>query len=152
MNHWLVVLSEDNWAVCDREGLLGLGRDAERRLGRMAEGDLVWVYVNRKHVDHQVPRVQELRALVRVAGPVCRLDRSPWKPRGDQRFMIARPIQVERRFALPVIELLKTMSFAGRPPAWGMRLLSAPVPLTEDDVAKFEAALRNQRALPSTGR
>jgi hypothetical protein len=153
MEDWLVVLSEDNWSICDREGLLGLGRDAERRLSRMSEGDRVWVYVNRKHVDHQVPRVQELRAVARVTGPTRRLERSPWRPRGDQRFLFARPIAVERRCALPAIELLKTMSFAGRPPAWGMRLLSAPVRLTPDDVAKFEAALGEEpKAAPTRNR
>lgn len=137
MDNWLVVLSEDNWTVCDREGLIGVGRNAEARLNRIAEGDRVWVYVNRKYVDHQVPRVQELRAVARVTGPVRHLDRSPWKPRGHQRFTVARPIEVERRYAVPVLELLKTMSFAGRPPVWGMRLLSAPLRLTDDDVEKL---------------
>ncbi len=141
MTDWLVVMSEDNWEVCAREGLLGLGRDAERRLGRMADGDRVWVYVNRKHVDHQVPHVYEIRAAARVAGPVRRLARSPWKARGEQRFEFARPIEVERSLALPARELLKTMSFAGRPPVWGMKLLNAPVRLTDEDVTKLEAAL-----------
>lgn len=142
MDNWLVVLSEDNWRVCDREGLIGLRQNAEARLNRIAEGDRVWVYVTRKYVDHQVPRVQELRAVVRVTGPVRHLDRSPWKPRGEQRFTVARPIEVERRCAVPILELLKTMSFAGRPPVWGMRLLSAPLRLTDDDVKKLERAAR----------
>jgi hypothetical protein len=142
MSDWLVVLSEDNWEICARESLLGLGRDAERRLNRMADGDRLWVYVNRKHVDHQVPHVYEIRALVRVAGRVRHLTRSPWKARGDQRFEYARPIAVERRCSFPARELLKTMSFAGRPPVWGMKLLNAPVRLTDEDVSKLEAALR----------
>ena len=147
MSDWLVVLSEDNWLICAREQLLGLGRDAERRLNRMADGDRVWVYVNRKHVDHQVPRVQQLQAVARIAGQVRHLTRSPWKPRGDQRFTVARPITVERHCAVPVLDLLRTMSFAGRPPAWGMRLLSAPLRLTDDDVAKLQRAVD---ATPST--
>lgn len=141
MSDWLVVLSEDNWEICAREGLLGLGRDAERRLDRMADADQVWVYVNRKHVDHQVPHVYEIRAVARVVGPVRHLERSPWKARGDQRFEYARPITVERRCAFPARELLKTMSFAGRPPAWGMKLLNAPVQITAEDVKKLEVAL-----------
>lgn len=140
MSDWLAVLSEDNWEICAREGLLGLGRDAERRLNRMADGDRVWVYVNRKYVDHQVPHIYEIRAVARVAGPVGRLDRSPWRARGDQRFEYARPIRVERRCSVPARELLKTMSFAGRPPIWGMKLLNAPVQLTKEDVRKLEDA------------
>jgi len=143
MSDWLVVLSEDNWRICVREELLGLGRDAERRLNRMADGDRVWVYVNRKHVDHQVPRVQQLQAVARVMGPVRQLARSPWNPRGEQRFTVARPIAIERESAVPVLDLLKTMSFAGKPPAWGFRLLMAPLRLTDDDVAKFEGALES---------
>jgi hypothetical protein len=152
MNDWLVVLSEDNWEICAREGLLGLGRNAERRLNRMAEGDRVWVYVNRKHVDHQLPRVQELRAVARVTGPVRHLERSPWKPRGEQRFTVARPIAVERRCAVPLLEVLKGLSFAGRPPAWGMRLLDAPLRLTAGDVARLELALEANPSAPSLGR
>src|SRR5436305_648849 len=38
MTDWLVVLPEDNWEICAREGLLGLGGDAANRLKRMAEG------------------------------------------------------------------------------------------------------------------
>ena len=140
MTDWLVVMSEDNWEICAHEGLLGLGRDAERRLGRMADGDRVWIYVNRKHVDHQVPHVREIRAAVSVAGPVRHLARSPWRARGEQRFEFARPIDVERRLAFPARELLKTMSFAGWPPVWGMKLLDAPVRLTGDDVRKLEDA------------
>src|SRR5262249_19070914 len=142
VNDWLVVLSEDNWEICAREGLLGLGRDAERRLNRMVDGDRVWVYVNRKYVDHQVPHVYEMRAVARIAGPVQHLKSSPWRARGEQRFSVARPITVEQRCAFPALELLKSMSFAGRPPSWGMRLLNAPVPLTRADVHKLEAALR----------
>ncbi|HZU17036.1 MAG TPA: hypothetical protein VFD01_10645 [Candidatus Dormibacteraeota bacterium] len=152
MNDWLVVLSEDNWEICAREGLLGLGRNAERRLNRMAEGDRVWVYVNRKHVDHQLPRVQELRAVARVTGPVRHLERSPWKPRGEQRFTVARPIAVERRCAVPLLEVLKGLSFAGRPPAWGMRLLDAPLRLTAGDVARLELALEANPSAPGLGR
>lgn len=140
MTDWLVVMSEDNWEICARECLLGLGRDAERRLGRMADGDRVWIYVNRKHVDHKVPHIYEIRAACRVAGPIRHLDRSPWKARGGQRFEFARSIAVGRSLAFAAKELLKSMSFAGRPPVWGMKLLNAPVRLTAEDVAKLEAA------------
>jgi hypothetical protein len=152
MNNWLVVLSEDNWEICAREGLLGLGRNAERRLNRMAEGDRVWIYVNRKHVDHQLPRVQQLRAVARVTGPVRHLDHSPWKPRGDQRFMVARPIVVEQRCAVPLLEVLRNLSFAGRPPAWGIRLLDTPLRLTAEDVAQLELTLQSGQAPASPGR
>lgn len=145
MNDWLVVLTEDNWEICARERLLGLGRDAERRLNRMANGDRVWIYVNRKHVDRQVPRVGQLQGVASVTGPVRRLEVSPWKPRGDQRFEVARPIEIRCRCKVPVLELLKTMSFAGQPPAWGMRLLSAPLRLTAEDVEKLEHAVRRSK-------
>ena len=140
MTDWLVVMSEDNWTICQKVGLLGLGRDAERKLSRLVDGDRVWVYVNRKHVDHEVPRVQELRALARITGPVQHLGKSPWKPRGDQRFTVARPISIQRTFAVPALDLLKSMSFAGKPPVWGIRLLSAPLHLTPEDTAKLESA------------
>lgn len=134
-------MTEDNWQVCGREGLLGLGRDAERRPNRMADGDRVWVYLNRKYVDRQVPKVREVQAVARINGGVRRLVRSLWKARGQQHFEYARPIIVEHRCGFPALDLLKTMSFAGRPPTWGLRLLNAPVPLTEDDVRKLEGAL-----------
>ena len=59
-------------------------------------------------------------------------------PGGDEHFPTARPMVVERRFTVPALDLLKTMSFAGRPPAWGIRLLSAPLRLTAEDIAKLE--------------
>jgi hypothetical protein len=145
VNDWLVVLSEDNWEICAREGLLGLGRDAERRLNRMANGDRVWVYVNRKYVDHQVPHVYEIRATARVAGPVRHLTKSPWRSRGEQHFTVARPVTVERICSVPALDLLKSMSFAGRPPAWAMRLLNAPLRLTREDLDKLEGALALHR-------
>ena len=138
--HWLIVMSEDNWEVCERLGLVGLGRDAERRFQKMADGDRVWVYLNRRHVDRQVPRVNQIRALVRLVGPIQHLRKSPWKARGDQTFAVARPIVVEKTLAIPAIEVLKQLSFAGPSPIWGGRLLHAPLRLTEDDVAKLQAA------------
>ena len=85
--------------------------------------------------------MREIRAVARIDGPVRHLKRSPWRPRGDQRFTIARPIVVERHCALPALDLLKSMSFAGRPPVWGMRLLNAPLRLTDQDVEKLKRAL-----------
>jgi hypothetical protein len=67
VSDWLVVMSEDNWEVCAREGLLGRG--AQRRLERMAEGDRVWVYVNSKHVDRQLQGSPSGRSL-RAASPL----------------------------------------------------------------------------------
>lgn len=142
MNNWLVVLSEDNWVICARERLLGLGRDAERRLSRMSVGDRIWVYINRKYVDHATPRVYEIRATAIVTGPVRHLANSPWHSRGRQHFSTARPIRVERNIALPARELLMSMSFAGRLPFWGLRLLHAPIRLTSDDVSKFDNVLK----------
>jgi predicted RNA-binding protein len=141
MRNWLVVLSEDNWRICAQERLLSVGRDAERRLSRMADGDRVWIYVNRMYVDHQVPRIRELRAVVRVVGHVRQLETSPWKPRGRQQFNVARPIVIEQHCQIPILDLLKTMSFSAQPPAWGIRLRGAPLRLTDEDVAKLKDAL-----------
>ncbi|MBO0706716.1 MAG: hypothetical protein J2P44_00025 [Candidatus Dormibacteraeota bacterium] len=55
MRDWLVTLSEDNWQVCRRERLLGLGSGREHRLGRLSEGDPVWIYINKRRVDRQTP-------------------------------------------------------------------------------------------------
>jgi hypothetical protein len=137
---WLAVMSEDNWAICEREQLISVGGDAERKLSRFTINDRVWIYVNRKFVDHQVPHIYEVRAVVRVAGPVIPVRKSPWRPRGRSTYNYARQIKVERWLHIPAIELLKRMSFAGKPPVWGMRLLSAPLHLTAGDVAKLERA------------
>jgi hypothetical protein len=145
MSDWLVVLSDDNWAVCRAQGLLSLGRNAESRLNRMSMGDKVWVYVNRGHVDRQLPRIYEIRAVVRVSGPVVHLAKSPWKARGNQRFTVARPIVVEQILKLKARDLLMSMSFAGRPPGWGLRLLHAPLLLTAGDVAKLKSAATSQQ-------
>src|SRR5438876_207313 len=106
----------------------------------MADGDRIWIYVNRGHVDKQLPRIYEIRAVARVTGQVTRLERSPWRPRGDQHFEVARPIAIERTLKFKAKELLMTMSFAGPPPVWGTRLLNAPLQLTKSDVAKLERA------------
>lgn len=142
MSDWLVVLSEDNWDICRREGLLGLGRDAQRRLGRLRDGDRLWVYVNKRHVDRQTPWVRRIRALVRVTGPIRRLEHPPWRPRRDQTFPYARSIELVRSLDLPGTQLLRELSFARDMSAWGLRLLQAPLPLTEADVARLEAAER----------
>lgn len=142
MSDWLVVLSEDNWEVCRRERLLGLGAGGERRLARMAEGDRVWIYINKRHVERQTPRVRRIRAAVRIAGPVRRLDHPPWRSRGHQTFPYARPIQVLRVLDLPGIEVLTQLGFA-QGGAWGFRLLHAPLALSESDVEKLETADRD---------
>ena len=137
---WLAVMSEDNWGICEREALISVGGDAERRLARFGINDRIWIYVNRKFVDHQLPRICEVRAVARVTGPVTPVRKSPWRPRGRSTYNYACQIKVERRVNIPAIDLLKTMSFAGRPPVWGTRLLSAPLHLTATDVAKLERA------------
>ena len=138
---WLVVLSEDNWEICAREGWLGLGRDGQRRLGRMADGDRVWVYISSARVGRQTPRVRRIRAVARITGPVQHLANPPWAARGKERFAAARPIHVERTLDLSG-DLLPTLSFAQPTGPWGLRLLNAPVPLTASDLRRLEVAAR----------
>jgi hypothetical protein len=99
--------------------------------------------VNRKHVIHQLRRVCELQAVARVASPVRHLERSPWKLRGDQRFTVARPISAELRCAVPVLDLLRTMSFAAR-----ARL---PVDQGEADVLRWIAECQPGEHLSGPG-
>ena|SRR5215469_6750170 len=53
---------------------------------------------------------------------------------------VGRSIEVLRNFDLPAFELLPVLSFARETEGWGMRLLRAPLRLTQDDVARLEAA------------
>lgn len=43
---------------------------------------------------------------------------------------------------LPAFDLLPELSFARDMRGWGMKLLHAPLLLTEDDVARLEAAVK----------
>lgn len=137
MAEWLVVLSEDNWAICSRVGLLGLGRNGRRRLNRMGQGDLVWIYVNKKYVHKQTPRVRRLRAVARLLGPTRHLEKPPWRGRAEERFAFARPIKIVRTIDASG-DILQKLSFGGNNTGWGIRLLNAPLALTRDDVARLE--------------
>ena len=106
----------------------------------MSVGDRVWIYVNRKYVDNPRPYVREIRSIVRIAGPIKHLAKSPWKSGEGRLFTVARDITIERRIAVPGTVLTK-MSFALRPPMWGMRLMGAPLRLTERGVGLVERAL-----------
>lgn len=146
MADWLTVLSEDNWQICAAKGLLGFGQRAERKLAIMSEGDRVWIYVNKKYVDHQVPRLRRIRGLARITGASRSLDRVPWRTRGDQSFGFAKPITVECHLDIEATPLLKAMSFAGKSSLWGAPLQNAPLKLTPRDVSKLERALGASRA------
>jgi len=136
---WLVVMSEDNWQICEREELISVGGDGSK-LDRFEYGDRLWIYVNRKYVDHQVPHVYEIQALARVSGPVMTLKKSPWRKRGRSEYKLARAIAVERRLRISALQLVKSLSFAGTPPVWGLSLLNAPLRLTPNDVKNLERA------------
>jgi predicted RNA-binding protein len=140
MKDWLFVLSEDNWEACAKRRLLGLSERAQRRSVEMSSGDRLWVYVNKKYVDHQVPRIRRLRAVARVRGSIKRLTSVPWKLRGDQTFPFALPIELERLVDIDIVPVLKKLSIAGKGTAWGSNLLNAPLRLTPQDVSKLEAA------------
>jgi len=133
---WLIVLSADNWTICAREQLIGLGRRADQRFAPMAEGDRVWVYVNKEFVDRQRPLVRSLRAIARVTGPTRKLNEPPWRARGNQAFALARPIEIERTCDVPVGTVLEEL---WGPSKWGSKLLNAPVRLTDREVRRLEA-------------
>jgi hypothetical protein len=142
LSNWLAVLSEDNWEICAREGLLGFGRKSERRLNQMQDGDRVWVYINKKHVDKKTPRIMSIRALATIAGPLHRLSKPPWHPRGDQTFDLARAITVQQTFDLPAEVLLREM-LSTRWGGWSAQLLRTPLFLDDQDTATLEEALTN---------
>jgi hypothetical protein len=136
---WIVVMSDDNWKACARVGLLGLGRNGQTRLGHVGIGDRLWVYVNRKYVDHQTPRIKRVRALARVTGPVEYLEDPPWRARGAERFPYARKVTIEAELDISEA-VVKELSFAKGRLHWGVPLLNAPLALTSADVRKLERA------------
>jgi len=143
MKDWLVVCTADNWKICAREGLLGLGHRGASKLSRMSEGDRIWVYVSTAFVGRQYPKVRQIQALVRVTGPVEHLQHPPWKARGSERFAVARPIKAERTLDIPG-DFLSRLSFARGRAMWGPPLLNAPLLLTPADVAKLTAYRRRE--------
>jgi hypothetical protein len=143
VKNWLVVISQDNWEICRNRGLLGMGNDGQFRLGRMSEGDLVWVYVNKLYVDHETPRVRQIQAVAQVAGPVQFLTSPPWRARGPQQFPYARAIDVVATLSLDAYSLFERMPFARRRGGGGVshQLMNAPVALDDADVAVLRAAV-----------
>jgi predicted RNA-binding protein len=141
MADWLVVMSEDNWNECSRRRLLGLGRKAQQRIARFSKGDRVWVYVNKKFVDHQTPRVRRIRALATVAGNPKVLKQPSWHARGENRFEVALPITIDQAYDFPAEQLLKSTAFARRPGGWRAALLNAPIELGNQDIGKLRSAL-----------
>ena len=143
MTDWLVVLPRDNWEICAREGLLG-GTD---RLERMADGDRIWVYVNKERTDSQLAPIRRIRASAIVRGPVRHLTHVPWNRRRAQSFPFARGITIERQFDIPGPELIKTLSFVVDPTNWGAYLRTTPIRLTVADVGKLEEAVGRSRSV-----
>ena len=137
MADWIIVMSEDNWDVCARARLLGLGRGGERRLDRLTTGDRVWVYINKKYVDQQRPKIGRVKSVVKITGSTRFLDNPPWRSRRGQSFAYVRSIRIESHVDVPREKVMQLSFARGRGSGWGWPLLNAPLRLTADDVRRL---------------
>lgn len=141
MAHWLIALTEDNWEVCRRERQLGLSKRAKGKLADAQPGDRLWIYISRRSVEHQLPKVREFRGIAEITGAASSIRSPRWSSRGDEHFASAVPFRMLRELRLPASVIVQELSRRRKYAQWGALVQNAPMRLDDREVAFLERAI-----------
>jgi predicted RNA-binding protein len=70
--YWILCMSEDNYEIARKQGLIGMAERQRRAIQKLATGDMLTFYVSQKTVDSPpndpAHKVQQFRGIARITG------------------------------------------------------------------------------------
>jgi predicted RNA-binding protein len=138
-------MSQDNYEVARKEGLIGMAERQRRAIQKIASGDMLMFYISKKTVDSPpndpAHEVQQFRGIARVTGDAFESNELIWQIREEEIFPRRRQIEFLADGRTEARPLIDKLSFVGNTMYWALPFQKGYVEISAKDFATIQAAM-----------
>jgi hypothetical protein len=95
--YWILSISEDNYLIAKKRGLIGITWRGKRAIYQMPISDIMTFYISKKRVDatrnNPSQRVQKIRGIARVTGEAFESNDVIWHVKPGELFPYRRQVE-----------------------------------------------------------
>jgi predicted RNA-binding protein len=139
-------MSEDNYEIARKQGLIGMAERQRRAIQKIAIGDMLTFYISKKAVDSPPNdpdhRVQQFRGTARVTGEAFESIDLIWRVREGEIFPHRRKIEFLADASAGVRPLIDKLSFVTNTVYWALPFQKGYVEISPKDFDTIQAAMR----------
>jgi predicted RNA-binding protein len=146
--YWILCMSEDNYEIAKKQGLIGMAERQSRAIQKIATGDMLTIYISKKTVDSPpndpAHKVQRFRGIARVTGETFESDELIWHVREGEIFPHRRPVEFLADASAEAKPLIDKLSFVTNTVYWALPFQKGYVEISPTDFETIQAALQGE--------
>lgn len=144
--HWILCMSEDNYEVAKKQGLIGMAERQRRAIQKIATGDILTFYISKKAVDSPpndpAHKVQQFRGTARVTSEAFESNDLIWHVREGEIFPHRRKVEFLADASAETRPLINNLSFVTNTAFWALPFQKGDVEITQKDFQTLQEAMR----------
>jgi predicted RNA-binding protein len=144
--YWILCMSEDNYEIARKQGLIGMAERQRRAIQTIATGDMLTFYVSKKTVDSPpndpTHKVQQFRGTARVTGEAFESNELIWHVREGEIFPHQRRVEFLTDTSTEARPLISKLSFVTNTAFWALPFQKGYVEIAPSDFQTLEEAMK----------
>jgi predicted RNA-binding protein len=144
--YWILCMSEDNYLIARKQGLIGMSEQAKTAIHKLGIGDMITFYISRKKVDSlsndPAQRVQQFRGIAKVMGEAFESDDVIWHVKGSEIFPYRRSVEFLSDIRTDVRPLIEKLSLVTNTMFWALPLRKGYAEITLRDFETIQEAMK----------
>jgi predicted RNA-binding protein len=144
--HWILCMSEDNYAVARKQGLIGMSERRRIAMQKLAIADIITFYISKKKVDSPpndpAHKVQQFRGIARVTSEAFGSNDLIWHVRKGEIFPHRRNVEFLADGSTEARPLIERLSFVTNTAFWALPLQKGYVKIMQKDFETIQGAMK----------
>jgi predicted RNA-binding protein len=144
--YWILCMSEDNYEVAKKQGLIGMAERQRRAIQKIATGDMLTFYVSKKTVDSPpnapAHKVQQFLGIARVTGEAYESNELIWHVREGEIFPHRRQVEFLADTGAEAKPLINKLSFVTNTVFWALPFQKGYVEIAQKDFQTLQEAMK----------
>jgi predicted RNA-binding protein len=143
--YWILCMSEDNYKIAKRQGLIGMAERQRRAMQKIATGDMLTFYISKKTVDSpandRARKVQQFRGTARVTSEAFESNELIWHIREGEIFPHRRNVVFLADASAAARPLINKLSFITNTAFWALPFQKGYVEIPQKDFDTIHEAM-----------
>jgi predicted RNA-binding protein len=143
--YWILCMSEDNYEIARKEGLIGLAERHKTAMQKLAIGDMMTFYISKKQVDSPsddpMHKVQRFCGMARVTSDAFESNDLIWHVREGEIFPHRRKVEFLADGSAEARPLIGRLSFVTNTAFWALPFRKGYVDVPQKDFDTIHEAM-----------
>jgi predicted RNA-binding protein len=144
--YWILCMSEDNYEIAKKQGLIGMAERQRWATQKIATGDMLTFYISKKTVDSPpndpAHKVQQFRGIARVTGEAFESNELIWHVREGEIFPHRRQVEFLADASAEAKPLINKLSFVTNTAFWALPFQKGYVEIAQRDFETIQEAMK----------